>query len=156
MTGFFLDDVMYSKSDFSDFLSNLSRISFSVNIEASSSSNLEPIKNFPVLVNRPLSIVLDLDETLVHFQNDCKKSKFLVRPYVYTFLKNISLYFEIFIFTAAQQDYADWILDRIDPKGLISHRLYREDCVITDAKHVKVFSPEFRQNRQTTQLNSYR
>lgn len=34
-------------------------------------------------------------------------------------------YFELVIFTAAVKDYADWILDRLDPKKLISHRLYR-------------------------------
>lgn len=34
-------------------------------------------------------------------------------------------YYEIVIFTAAMQDYADAIIDNIDPKGYISHRLYR-------------------------------
>ena len=34
-------------------------------------------------------------------------------------------YFEIVIFTASMQDYADWILDKIDTKGYIKSRLYR-------------------------------
>jgi TFIIF-interacting CTD phosphatase-like protein len=34
-------------------------------------------------------------------------------------------YFEIVIFTAAVKDYADNILDSIDPQKRISHRLYR-------------------------------
>jgi len=39
-------------------------------------------------------------------------------------------YYELVIFTAAIKDYADWILDRLDPENLISHRLYR--CSTTE------------------------
>jgi CTD small phosphatase-like protein 2 len=35
-------------------------------------------------------------------------------------------YYEIIIFTAAQQDYADFILNIIDSKNNIKHRLYRQ------------------------------
>ena len=39
----------------------------------------------------------------------------------------MSRYYEIVIFTAASQDYADYILDILDKdKDLISHRLYRQ------------------------------
>lgn len=34
-------------------------------------------------------------------------------------------YYEIVIFTAAVKDYADQILDTIDKKSYITHRLYR-------------------------------
>lgn len=37
----------------------------------------------------------------------------------------MSKYYEIIIFTAALQDYADFILDLIDKSNVISHRLYR-------------------------------
>lgn len=38
----------------------------------------------------------------------------------------MSKIFEIVVFTAAKQDYADFILDYLDPhKNLINHRLYR-------------------------------
>jgi TFIIF-interacting CTD phosphatase-like protein len=37
----------------------------------------------------------------------------------------MSQYFEIVIFTAAVKDYADQILDTIDKKNWITHRLYR-------------------------------
>lgn len=49
----------------------------------------------------------------------------MVRPYCNKFLQELSQYYEIVIFTAAMQDYADWIVDGIDNKKYISHRLYR-------------------------------
>ncbi len=50
----------------------------------------------------------------------------LFRPHLHEFLTEMSKYYEIVIFTAALQDYADYILDRIDPDNqLIKHRLYR-------------------------------
>jgi CTD small phosphatase-like protein 2 len=48
-----------------------------------------------------------------------------VRPYAECFIEEISQFYEVVIFTAALSDYADWILEKIDPKGLIKHRLYR-------------------------------
>ena len=35
-------------------------------------------------------------------------------------------YYEIVIFTAAMQEYADWILDKIDVNNVINYRLYRQ------------------------------
>ena len=34
--------------------------------------------------------------------------------------------YEIVIFTAAMQDYADWVLDQLDIGPWITHRLYRQ------------------------------
>lgn len=42
-------------------------------------------------------------------------NELLIRPHALQFLKNLSQYYEIIIFTAATQDYADLILDKIDP-----------------------------------------
>ena len=42
----------------------------------------------------------------------------------------MSKLFEIVVFTASQKLYADKVLDLIDPKHRISHRLYREHCVV--------------------------
>lgn len=76
--------------------------------------------------SRKLTLVLDLDETLVHFEDNPSGGEFLVRPYASEFLEHMSRVFEIVIFTAALKEYADWIIDRIDLTGWISHRLYRE------------------------------
>jgi CTD small phosphatase-like protein 2 len=51
---------------------------------------------------------------------------YLVRPGVSRFLSELSQFYEIVVFTAALQDYADWILDQIDHHSCISHRLYRQ------------------------------
>lgn len=75
------------------------------------------------------TLILDLDETLVHFmesKNGTLGGQFHVRPYAREFLQEMGQYFEVVIFTAAIQSYADWILDRIDDSGIIKHRLYRE------------------------------
>lgn len=42
----------------------------------------------------------------------------------------MSRLFEIVVFTASQKLYADKVLDLIDPKKRISHRLYREHCIV--------------------------
>lgn len=81
----------------------------------------------PKNVDREYTLVLDLDETLVHFQEDGKNGgRFLTRPYASSFLEVLSQHFELVIFTAAMQDYADFILDKIDKTQAISFRLYRE------------------------------
>ena len=49
-----------------------------------------------------------------------------LRPHAMEFLQNLSKYFEIIIFTASHQYYADPILNALDPTGtLFSYRLYR-------------------------------
>ena len=69
--------------------------------------------------------MLDLDETLIHYEESSDGGQFLLRPYVQRFLKKMNQYFEIIIFTAAMKEYADWIIDRVDSTGVIQHRLYR-------------------------------
>lgn len=52
----------------------------------------------------------------------------------------MSKHFEIVIFTAAVKEYADNILDNIDPSGYISHRLYREHTRLEDYVSIKDLS----------------
>lgn len=73
-----------------------------------------------------ITLVLDLDETLVHFEESPEGGEFLVRPQASEFLEQMAKLFEVVVFTAAMKDYADWILDRIDPNKNVSHRLYRQ------------------------------
>ena len=44
----------------------------------------------------------------------------------------MSKLYEIIIFTASQKLYASRIIDMIDPKNRVSHRLYREHCRIVN------------------------
>jgi CTD small phosphatase-like protein 2 len=78
------------------------------------------------------TLVLDLDETLVHSSSDLANpntSTIQVRPGAPEFIDEMADYYELVIFTAGTKDYADWALPFVDPKGRISHRLYREHAV---------------------------
>lgn len=50
------------------------------------------------------TLVLDLDETLVHYFYTPTGGTFLIRPYCFEFLKDMSELYEIVIFTAAMKD----------------------------------------------------
>ena len=123
-------------------------------------------------------LLIDLDETLVHTEfrtrenfkeldTFVKKSKCYVktfsftddncvyymdvffRPYLKLFLQEISNYFDLAIFTAAMRNYADTILDYIDPENeYFKFRLYRDACIpiqnklyIKDLRIIKDYDP---------------
>jgi CTD small phosphatase-like protein 2 len=44
----------------------------------------------------------------------------------------MSQLYELVIFTASQRQYADKIIDQIDPKQRISYILYRDHCIIVN------------------------
>ena len=67
--------------------------------------------------------MLDLDETLVHWDENNETLE--VRPYAEEFLQIMNKYYELVIFTAGVQCYADWAIDQISCSDLIAHRLYR-------------------------------
>lgn len=45
------------------------------------------------------------------------------------FLEAASKVFILYIYTAGKKQYADSIINHIDPKGLIEKRFYRDSCV---------------------------
>jgi CTD small phosphatase-like protein 2 len=47
----------------------------------------------------------------VHYFESNNQGKCLIWPGVSDFLFEMSKYYEIVIFTAAMQDYADWVID---------------------------------------------
>ena len=68
-----------------------------------------------------------MDETLVHYEETGTEGRVNFRPYLDDFLAQMARFYEIVIFTAAMQEYADPILDHIDPEGkIITKRLYRQ------------------------------
>jgi CTD small phosphatase-like protein 2 len=94
----------------------------------------------PVLKGQTFTLVLDLDETLVHYFEVAGEGNFLVRPGCKLFLEEACKHYEVVIFTAALQDYADWVLDQLDPPGCISHRLYRQHAIPAGNYYIKDLS----------------
>ncbi|CAD8176198.1 unnamed protein product [Paramecium octaurelia] len=95
----------------------------------------------PTKQTKNYTLVLDLDETLVHYQEFPNGGgQFLVRPYTEEFLEKLSKYYEIVIFTAAQPDYANFIIDIIDKQQIVKARLYREHTLQKDNVYIKDLS----------------
>jgi len=90
-----------------------------------------------VLSDSEYTLVLDLDETLIHFMQGEEDSFFLIRPGCTEFLTELAKYYELVIFTAALQDYADTVIDQIDPERLIKHRLYRQHTTFINGNIIK-------------------
>lgn len=104
--------------------------------------------------SKAVTLVLDLDETLVHSTLEhCDDADFTFtvffnmkehtvyvkqRPHLHTFLERVAEIFEVIIFTASQSIYAEQLLDILDPDGkLISRRVYRESCIFSDGSYTK-------------------
>ncbi len=86
------------------------------------------------------TLVLDLDETLIHYFEEEDTGRFYVRPNCFEFLREMARFYEVVIFTAGMQDYADWVLDQVDQEGWIKHRLYRQHAIPIGQAFVKVSS----------------
>jgi len=53
-----------------------------------------------------------------------------VRPFAKQLLQSVNQHFEVAVFTAGYDWYADPIIDFLDPEGkLIQHRFYRQHCL---------------------------
>ena len=91
--------------------------------------------------NKNYSLVLDLDETLVHFKEIIDKEGngiMRIRPGINEFLEEVGKYYELIIFTTATQDYADALIDAIEEdKIYFEHRFYRNHAIIMNNDFVK-------------------
>jgi CTD small phosphatase-like protein 2 len=101
-----------------------------------------------------VNLVLDLDETLVHcsvepipdadvfFPVNFNGANYQVyvrkRPHLDKFFALIAGKFEVTVFTASQQVYAERLLNLLDPEGKhIHNRLYRDSCLNVDGNFLK-------------------
>lgn len=84
-------------------------------------------------LTKRFTLVLDLDETLLHYMESnstgATEGILNIRPGAEEFLLTLSQQFEIVIFTAAMQDYADWAIQHFKNYHCISHRLYRQHAL---------------------------
>lgn len=101
-------------------------------------------------------LVLDLDETLVHSSfkpvEDCDFELAIEmdgvvhrvyvrkRPGVDEFLEALHEHYELVIFTASLDPYANPLLDILDPKGYCTSRLFREHCTKKSGIYIKDLS----------------
>ncbi|KAL2611210.1 hypothetical protein R1flu_022902 [Riccia fluitans] len=102
----------------------------------------------------PITLVLDLDETLVHSTLEhCDDADFSFpvhfdfqehmvyvrrRPHLQMFMERVAQLFEIIVFTASQSVYAEQLLNVLDPKRkLIRHRIFRDSCVFVRGNYLK-------------------
>merc|ERR1719235_1921311 len=121
--------------------------------------HIAPMEPFlpPMRPGTRLTLVLDLDETLMHCQKNGdhpqeKPDMFLhftdsqttgyvnFRPHAAEVLSAIAKWdlCEVVVFTASTQAYADAVLNVLDPQQtLIHHRLYRQHCVHANGGYFK-------------------
>jgi hypothetical protein len=95
------DDVLLLNSLNSN--SNNSSVNKTQNVQTKNKNIKEPYLP-PIDDKYSYTLVLDLDETLVHYIEEQNSAYVQVRPYVEDFLREVSKYYELVIFTAATQE----------------------------------------------------
>lgn len=99
------------------------------------------------------TLVLDLDETLVHssfkpvpqpdyiipveIEGRIVDVYVLKRPFVDHFLRAVGQRYEVVVFTASLGKYADPLLDLLDKANVVRWRLFREACCPYEGSYVK-------------------
>lgn len=91
------------------------------------------------MMERPYTLVLSLEDLLVHSEwtreHGWRSAK---RPGVDYFLRYLSQYYELVIFTSVASMNADPIIRKLDPYRIVMWPLYREATRFKDGKYIKV------------------
>jgi Dullard-like phosphatase family protein len=135
-----LNTLLFGELDVNKNLSNKNSSASNLNKELANvqmgSSILNKINEFPPYlppINQKYkyTLVLDMDETLIHYFFTNVNGMLFVRPHCFEFLNELNDLYEIVTFTAGTKDYADNILNMIDiDNRIIKYRLYRQHCTI--------------------------
>ena len=87
------------------------------------------------------SLVLDLEETLLHFKEDNKNNKEWyvdIRPGTLKFLDDISEYYELIVFNEGEKKFTDFLIDSLEQNKIyFEHRFYRDHIIIDNNDIVK-------------------
>ena len=148
------DDIIFNRLNYHYLSKNNNPFSL-INNQSNQSKNYTKLNinsNVNIKNNNKKTLILDLDETLVHssfkpidynnvmhkpdiflnidFRGNNHNVYVLKRPYVHEFLKEMNKIYNIIIFTASVKEYANPLLDNLDTEKVIKKRLFREDCCI--------------------------
>jgi Dullard-like phosphatase family protein len=91
---------------------------------------------------KPYTLVLSLDETLVNFQQmNYTQGILKLRPYLLEFLEQVSIYYELVLFTTESQQYVEPIIKAIEQrKKYFDYIFYKENCIMIGNDYVKDLS----------------
>ena len=113
----------------------------SVFLKENQNFKTEPAPYIHTKNRKRYSLILDLDETLVHFKISSESDNegvLKIRPGVVPFLEKVGKFYELIIFTAATQEYGDLLIDAIEENNVyFEHRFYRQHTVIIENDFVK-------------------
>ena len=113
----------------------------SVFLKENENFKTEPAPYIHTKNRKKYSLILDLDETLIHFKinnDDDSEGVLQIRPGAIKFLEKVGQYYELIVFTAATQDYGDLLIDAIEEnKVYFEHRFYRQHTIIIGNDFVK-------------------
>ena len=89
--------------------------------------------------NKPYTLVLDLDETLVNFKiKSSKEGTLRARPFLFGFLEEMGHYYELIVWTSATEAYANTLIDAIEfEKTYFDYVFFREHAIIVGDDFVK-------------------
>lgn len=94
--------------------------------------------NVPHDIPVPHTLVLDLENTLVHSTWDRRYGwRHAKRPGVDKFLLDMAQYYEIVLYSPSIDAVADPVVTSLDKSGCIMHRLYRDATYYKDGVHMK-------------------
>lgn len=92
----------------------------------------------------PMTLVLSLEDLLVHSEWTTKNGwRTAKRPGVDYFLRYLSQYYELVIFTTARSTDADPIIRKLDPFRIVMWPLFREATRYEKGEYIKVRRPFF-------------
>ena len=91
------------------------------------------------------SLVLDLDETLIHIKKDnnpkSKRKVMILRPNLHEFLSKMKKFYELILFSFGTPDYVDPLVNIIEKKEkYFEYRLYRQHSKLFQNEYIKDLS----------------
>lgn len=108
-----------------------------IQIKKKPSESLEPVERLgdkqPV---RRRVLVLELDQVLLSFHNE----QIVIRPYAQRLIQEMSISWQIVIFTHWTQNVADTAIKQLVVQDLIDQKFYKSSCLLKQGIYIKDLS----------------